>query len=89
MPSLILSSAPMMGSGITRAFEFEGCDCTNNELLAKPKLMCNLLLQQDAYMSMRTNEILPRVLKDLTDAIVRPLSITFRWSWESEEVPFN
>lgn len=79
----------MMGSGTTRAFEFEGCDCTNNKLLANPKLVCNLLLQQDAYMSMRTNGIHPRVLKYLTDVIVRLLSIIFHLSWESGEVPFN
>lgn len=31
--------------------EFEDCDCANNKLLANSELVCNLLLQQDAYKS--------------------------------------
>jgi len=72
-----------------QSLEFEDCDCAKNKLLANSELMCNLLLQQDAYKSMETNGIHSRVLKDLTDVTVRPLSIIFQWSWESGEVTVN
>lgn len=45
-----------------------------------------MLLQLDAH---KPDGIHPRVLKDLADVIVGPLSIIFQWSWESGEVPVN
>ena len=56
-----------------QSLEFEDCDCAKNKLLANSELMCNLLLQQDAYKSMETNGIHSRVLKDLTDVTVSQL----------------
>lgn len=36
---------------------------------------------------MNPNGIRPRILKELTDIIVRPLPTVSQWSWESREVP--
>ncbi|GAB0190793.1 mitochondrial enolase superfamily member 1 [Grus japonensis] len=77
----------MMGD--TRCPELEDHDCGNDKLPADPKLVRDLLLHLDAYKSMGSNGIHPRVLRELADVIVRPLSIIFQWSWESGEVPVD
>ncbi|KAJ7419972.1 propionyl-CoA carboxylase alpha chain-like protein [Willisornis vidua] len=47
----------------------------------------DLLLHLDPYKSMGPDEIDCRILKELTDVIIKPLLIIFEWSWESGEVP--
>ncbi|KFP51778.1 RNA-directed DNA polymerase from mobile element jockey, partial [Cathartes aura] len=49
----------------------------------------DLLLQLDAYKSMGSDGIHPRVLKELADVIAGLLSIIFQQSWESGEVPVD
>ena len=48
-----------------------------------------MLLQLDAHKSLGPDGIHPRILKQLADVIVGPLSIIFQWSWESGEVPVD
>ncbi|GAB0180024.1 hypothetical protein GRJ2_000467700 [Grus japonensis] len=69
--------------------ELEDRDCGNNKLPADPEIVQELLLHLDAYKSMGPDGIHPRVLRELADVIVRPLSIIFQWSWESGEVPVD
>ena len=49
------------------SLKLEDCDCRHDILLAKSKLVWNLLLQLDAYKFMGPNGIHPRVLKELAD----------------------
>ncbi|GAB0195585.1 hypothetical protein GRJ2_002023800 [Grus japonensis] len=72
-----------------RCPELEDRDCGNDKLPADPKLVRDLLLHLDAYKSMGPDGIHPRVLRELADVIVRPLSIIFQQSWESGEVPVD
>ncbi|GAB0199179.1 mitochondrial enolase superfamily member 1 [Grus japonensis] len=69
--------------------ELEDRDCGNDKLPADPELVRDLLLHLDAYKSMGPDGIHPRVLRELAEVIVRPLSIIFQWSWESGEVPVD
>ncbi|GAB0209704.1 mitochondrial enolase superfamily member 1 [Grus japonensis] len=46
-------------------------------------------MYKSMYKSMGPDGIHPRVLRELADVIVRPLSIIFQWSWESGEVPVD
>ncbi|KAJ7410320.1 hypothetical protein WISP_109173 [Willisornis vidua] len=52
-----------------------------DQLLGNPELAQDLLFQLDAYRSIEPDGIHPRILKELTDVIKKPLSI-FEWSWE-------
>lgn len=61
-------------------------DSENEELLVSPELVQDLLLQLDPSKSMRPDGIHPRVLKELSGVITRPLSMISE-SWESGEVP--
>ncbi|GAB0206625.1 mitochondrial enolase superfamily member 1 [Grus japonensis] len=72
-----------------RCPKLEDRDCGNDKLPADPELVQDLLLHLDAYKSMGPNGIHPRVLRELADVIVRPLSIIFQRSWESGEVPVD
>ncbi|KAJ7410728.1 hypothetical protein WISP_106515 [Willisornis vidua] len=40
----------------------------------------------DPCKSMGPNEIHPRILKELADAIAKLLSMIFEWSWESRDI---
>ncbi|GAB0188707.1 mitochondrial enolase superfamily member 1 [Grus japonensis] len=72
-----------------RCPELEDRDCGNDKLPADPEIVQELLLHLDAYKSMGPDGIHPRVLRELADVIVRPLSIIFQQSWESGEVPVD
>jgi len=65
------------------------CYCDNNKHTARLKLVQDLLLHLDALMSMGSDGILPRILKELADVSERPLSVIFQYSWESGEVPVD
>ncbi|KAJ7415086.1 hypothetical protein BTVI_39461 [Pitangus sulphuratus] len=41
----------------------------------------------DPYRSMGSDGIHPRILKELVDVSAQHLSMIFKWSWESEEIP--
>ncbi|KAF4803640.1 hypothetical protein TURU_014357 [Turdus rufiventris] len=60
--------------------------CENDQVPVIPELVQDVLLLLDPYKSMGSDGINPKVLKELTDVIVRPLSMNFEWSWESGEV---
>ncbi|GAB0183669.1 mitochondrial enolase superfamily member 1 [Grus japonensis] len=67
----------------------EDCDWGDDKLPADPELVQDLLLQLDARKRVDPSGLYPRVLKELTEVIVGPLSIIFQWSWESGEVPVD
>ncbi|KAK4807113.1 hypothetical protein QYF61_018454 [Mycteria americana] len=64
-------------------------DWGNDKLPADSELVRDLLLQLDAHKSMGPDGIHPRVLKELANVIVGPLSIIFQRSLESGEVPVD
>jgi len=43
----------------------------------------------NAYRSRGPDEICPRVLRELANVTMKPLSIIFQQSWESGEVPVD
>lgn len=64
------------GLGDTQSSEFQDCD--DDKLPANFELVQDLLLQLDAYKSMGSSGINPKVQKELADVIARPLSIIFQ-----------
>lgn len=62
--------------------ELEHYYYSNDKILANPKLMQDLLLQVDAYTSMASDGIHPSVLKELTDTVVRHISLIFLMALE-------
>ncbi|KAJ7413287.1 hypothetical protein WISP_92102 [Willisornis vidua] len=52
-----------------------------------PEIVQDLLLQLDPYKFMGPDGFLPRILKEQTDVVAKPLSMSFQQSWESKEVP--
>ncbi|RMC17434.1 hypothetical protein DUI87_06016 [Hirundo rustica rustica] len=52
-----------------------------------PETVWDLLLQLNPYRSMGPDRIKQRILKELTDAITKPLAMLFNWYWKSTEVP--
>ncbi|TRZ06976.1 hypothetical protein HGM15179_020128 [Zosterops borbonicus] len=75
---------PVLGS---QCPELEDHDCENDKLPVDPELVQYLLLQLDHYKSMGPDEIHLRILKELVDVIMRPLSMIFEQSGESGENP--
>ena len=69
--------------------ELEDRDGGNDKLSTDPERVRDLLLHLDPYKSMGPDRIHPRVLRELADVIVGPLSIIFQWSWEPGEVPVD
>uniref|UniRef100_A0A8B9ZNN1 Reverse transcriptase domain-containing protein n=2 Tax=Anas TaxID=8835 RepID=A0A8B9ZNN1_9AVES len=66
--------------------ELEDHNSENDKLLTNPEHVRDLLLHLDPYKSMGLDGIHPRMLKELADIIVGPLSIIFQRFWESGEV---
>jgi len=50
-------------------------------------MLSDLLHHADTHKSMRPNAIHPKGLKELTDVIVKPLSVFYQQSWLTGEVP--
>ncbi|KAJ7408123.1 rna-directed dna polymerase from mobile element jockey-like [Pitangus sulphuratus] len=75
------------GSRGSQCPELADHDCKNDQLPVNPEIVWDLLLQLDPYKSMGPDVIHPRILKELADVITKPLSMIFKWSWESREVP--
>ncbi|KAJ7401647.1 hypothetical protein BTVI_93808 [Pitangus sulphuratus] len=57
--------------------ELEDHDCENDLLPVNSESVQDLLLQLDPYKSTGSNGINPRILKELTDVIAKPLSMIF------------
>ena len=83
MPSLPLSSMPIMSSGLLDS------DCVNSKLPAKSEHVPGLLLYLGAYKPIGHHGIHSRILRVLADVTERLLSIIFQWSWESGKVPVD
>ncbi|KAJ7403166.1 hypothetical protein BTVI_79711 [Pitangus sulphuratus] len=66
--------------------EPEGHDCEHDQLPADPETVWDLVLQLDPYKSMWPDGIHPRILKELSDGIAKPLLMIFKQCWESREV---
>ncbi|GAB0204351.1 mitochondrial enolase superfamily member 1 [Grus japonensis] len=62
-------------------------DANTDPLPVKEELVCELLQELDPYKLMGPDNIHPRVLRDLADVIVRPLSIIFEKLWRSGNIP--
>ncbi|KFW81931.1 hypothetical protein N305_01139, partial [Manacus vitellinus] len=52
-----------------------------------PEIVWDLLLQLDSYKAMGPAGVPPKILKELSDVIAKPLSMIFEQSWEYGEVP--
>ena len=53
------------------------------------QLVSHLLCHTDTHKSMGPDGIHPRVLKELTDVLAKPLSIIYQQSWITGEVPVD
>ena len=51
------------------------------------EMVLNLLRKLDAHKSMGPDELHPRVLRELLNVVVKPLSIILRQSWLTGDVP--
>lgn len=67
----------------------EDHDWCYDKLLPNPESVQDLLLQLDDHKSVESNGIHPRVLKELANVTVEPLSNSFQWFGESGEVPID
>lgn len=67
--------------------ELENHNSENDQLPVDSGIVWDLLLQLDPYKSMGPDRIYPRILKEMADVIIKPLSMFFEWSWQSGEVP--
>jgi len=70
----------MMGPWTPGALCWKTLTGGDNKLTADPELVQDLLLQLDMHKSVGPTGINPRVLKELANVIVGPLSVIFQWS---------
>ncbi|PKU46187.1 rna-directed dna polymerase from mobile element jockey-like [Limosa lapponica baueri] len=61
----------------------------NEGITIKEEEISDLLRCLDAHKSMGLDGLHPRVLKELTDALAKPLSIIYMKSWLTGEVPMD
>ncbi|KFO64128.1 RNA-directed DNA polymerase from mobile element jockey, partial [Corvus brachyrhynchos] len=59
----------------------------NGPLVIQEEAVRELLRHLDIYKSMGPDGIHPRVMKEMADELVKPLSIIYQESWPSGEVP--
>ncbi|KAJ7397220.1 hypothetical protein BTVI_137436 [Pitangus sulphuratus] len=57
--------------------ELEDHGCENDQLPVDPETVQDLLIQLDPYKSMGPDGVHPRILKEPTDAIAKPLLMIF------------
>ncbi|KAJ7409086.1 RNA-directed DNA polymerase from mobile element jockey [Willisornis vidua] len=86
MLSLRLSSTQIMNQGGLSALRWK-TDCENDQFSIDPEILWDLLLQLDPHKSTGPDGIHSRILEQLADVIAKPLSMIFKQSWESVEVP--
>ncbi|KAK4816253.1 hypothetical protein QYF61_013887 [Mycteria americana] len=61
----------------------------NGTPIIQGEMVSDLLHHLDTHKSMGPDEIHPRVLKELADVLTKPLSIIYRQSWLTGEVPVD
>ncbi|KAK4830415.1 hypothetical protein QYF61_010946 [Mycteria americana] len=72
----------------TQPLELEDRDGDQNGApMIQGEMVSDLLHHLDTHKSMGPDEIHPRVLKELADVLIKPLSIIYQQSWLTGEVP--
>ena len=77
-------------SGGTQPPELEGRDGEQNEASTiQGEMVSDLLHHLDTHKAMGPDGIHPRVLRELAEALTKPLSIIYQQSWLTGEIPDN
>ncbi|KAJ7395662.1 RNA-directed DNA polymerase from mobile element jockey [Pitangus sulphuratus] len=75
------------GQRCSKCPELEDHDRKNYQPPVSPETVWDLLFQLDYYNFMEPDGIHPIIIEDLVDVITKHLSLIFKLSWESGEVP--
>ncbi|KAJ7417715.1 rna-directed dna polymerase from mobile element jockey-like [Willisornis vidua] len=67
--------------------ELEDHDCKKEQPPVDYEIVRDLLLQLDPDKFMGIDEIHPRILKELADVVIKPLSMIFEQYWHFRQVP--
>ena len=85
----VFNSKTNCSSG-THPPELEDRDKEQNEApIIQGEMVSNLLHHLDTHKSIRPDGIHPRVLRQLAEVFIKPLSIIYQQSWLTREVPVD